>query len=360
MAWRRKRGGRSLSMTRTGTYSGLRYYITVLTDRTHRAYGKYTTFFRPPPSPSCLPAPYTQRLPCPHHARHLLVSASTTSWAFGHAFNENFEDPHKVGVLRQGPIFALLRTGYEALFHLANPDNDYVVKRTHKLHSQIREKNGLMVGVHVRHGDRHPFEYQYQKSYIPLERYVEAAKDLVNSTLSVENSTQDNTRETASRIVLASDDPKVYSSSEVSDALHAQEQILLASKSAMDAAQGPQASEPNFKEDNVGWDGGFFKDVFWNLGESQAPSTAKSMRIREEQLQQGRTVPSELAMRLRELVGRAYLLDLAVLGRADGIVCGVSSVGCRLLAVMMGWEDAIAQQKWHNVDGDFDWKGIVW
>jgi hypothetical protein len=80
--------------------------------------------------------------------------------------------------------------------------------------------------------------------------------------------------------------------------------------------------------------------------------------------------PSDAALRLRELIGRAYLLDIAVLGSAsDSIVCGVSSVTCRLLGVMMGWDAIIAGQRsaggstrhvWKNVDGDFEWKGIIW
>lgn len=73
----------------------------------------------------------------------------------------------------------------------------------------------------------------------------------------------------------------------------------------------------------------------------------------------GAKVP-EQAMRLRELVGRAYLLDLSVIGKADAVVCTVSSTSCRLLAIMLGWESAIKKTRWRNVDGDFDWKGIVW
>ena len=54
------------------------------------------------------------------------------------------------------------------------------------------------------------------------------------------------------------------------------------------------------------------------------------------------------------------MLDLAILGHSDRIVCTVSSLACRLLAVIMGWEKAIVNKGWHNVDGDYDWQGIVW
>ena len=55
------------------------------------------------------------------------------------------------------------------------------------------------------------------------------------------------------------------------------------------------------------------------------------------------------------------MMDLAVLGKAsDRLVCTVSSMGCKLLAVMMGWEAAIEQGKWVNIDGDFEWRGVDW
>ncbi|KAL9117953.1 MAG: hypothetical protein Q9187_005504 [Circinaria calcarea] len=331
-------------------------------DDRHWAYGNYSTFFRPPPSPACLQPPDHHRLPCPHHARHLVVSASTVPWTFGRLFNEKFEDTRKVGVFRQGPIFALLRTGYEALFHLENSDGQYAETRTRDLDSQIRDKGGLVVGVHVRHGDRHPWEYQYQNSYIPLENYMDAAKALISDAFTAQIGSANNTNDSVSGIVLASDDPDVYASSDFSSAFHAQERILLASKSTLDAAKEPrQKAQSKFVDDSFGWEGGFFKDVFWGLGDRTASTTGRSLRLRAEQLErEERRLPSELALQLRALVGRAYLLDLAVVGRADRIVCGVSSTGCRLLAVMMGWERAVVQGGWRNVDGGFAWRGLMW
>ena len=253
-------------------------------------------------------------------------------------------------MLRQVHFFALLRTGYDALFHLAKPDAEYLDERLAHLDTNIYEKGGLAIGVHVRHGDRHPLEYKYQKSYIPLKRYAEAATDLIEKEYAVVGDRWNMSRESASKIILASDDPTVYTSSDLSNALRAQEQILIASKSGSGAMQ---ASGKKLAEDDVTWDGGFFEDVFWSLGKVNTSETGGSAH-------DPRAAPSKLALSLRESVARAYFLDLAVVGRADRIVCGVSSVGCRLLAVIMGWEDAIVLEKWHNIDGDFDWKGIAW
>ena len=113
--------------------------------------------------------------------------------------------------------------------------------------------------------------------------------------------------------------------------------------------------------------------------------------------------PSPETMRLRRLIARAYILDLAVLGglgddavdvdvggndtttttttpttdidtvavssprahskalKADAIACAISAMGCRLLAVMLGFETAFGPDgRWLNVDKVGVWKGVVW
>lgn len=259
-------------------------------------------------------------------------------------------------VKRQKNIFALLRAGYEDLFELAAGDGDYVANRVEDLHTKT--KDGLMIGIHVRHGDKHPWEFQYQKSYVPLEKYVEEARRMMLDAFTLKNGSEDHTRMMVSKMVLASDDPEVYNSTELSQAIRAQEKILLASKAHVDAAQGSDG----FVDNNLGWEGGFFKDVFWGLGDPSTSTSARSLQTREEQLleRDGRAEPSAEALQLRALVGKAYLLDLAVVGRSDRIVCTVSSIACRLLAVMMGWEHAILKERWHSIDGSFDWTGIRW
>ena len=72
-----------------------------------------------------------------------------------------------------------------------------------------------------------------------------------------------------------------------------------------------------------------------------------------------RTHPTDESRQLREYIGRAYLLDLAVLGGSDGVVCAVSSVACRILAVMLGWDKAMEEGKWVNVDVG-QWKALDW
>lgn len=218
--------------------------------------------------------------------------------------------------------------------------------------------------MHVRHGDQHPWEYQYQWSYTPLGKYVDAARGMMKELSRRKgNGTTDQAEVGKGRIVLASDDPDVYTSDEFTGALHAQDQIVMASKKQLDAQQKTLKSPSvyrKFTEENLGWEGGFFRRVFWGLGHParsarrslQVPATVRAAAVR------GYAPPGELALQLRGLIARAYLLDLSVLGKADGVVCGVSSATCRALAVMMGWEAAMGKRRWRNVDGNFAWRGL--
>ncbi|PBP26480.1 hypothetical protein BUE80_DR002743 [Diplocarpon rosae] len=331
-------------------------------DDSRWVYGKYTDFFESPPVPPCRPPARHEMLPCPHHARHLVVSAATAAYTFGDAFNGEFEDTRKMGVHRQQPIYALARAGYQALFILKDHDENYVDTRAKVLldktiHPDKENENGMVIGVHVRHGDRHPYEFQYKDSYVPLERYGDKAREVMLSTFneSGPHGEANTMAKSHSIFVLASDDPDVYDSEEFSHAQRAQELIRLASKKSIHSAEPNEGPIRKFVEENVGWEGGFFAGMFWSLGKpTSVPATAA-------EAPETNLPPTEEAFRLRQLVGRAYLIDLAVLGRSsDRIICTVSSLGCKVLAVMMGWERAIEQGRWVNIDGDFKWKGVDW
>ncbi|CAG8983922.1 hypothetical protein HYALB_00006889 [Hymenoscyphus albidus] len=333
-------------------------------DDSRWAYGKYTKFFMQPPIPQCRPPPRHEMLPCPRHARHLLVSGATASYVFGGAFNDQFEDAKKMEVNRLQPIFQLARQGYESLFHLGNEDEPYLMNRVADIRAKTvvgtgENLNGIVIGVHVRHGDRRPFEFQYKDSYVPLDRYSDRAHDLIHATFnnSDYDVAQNTDAEAQSLILVASDDPDVYTSEEFSSAMPAQEVIRLAAKEHIKTGDQPagKTGMRNFIDSPVGWEGGFFAPMFWSLGKpNSVPATAA-------ETPDIKLPPTSEALRLRELVGRAYLLDLAVLGQStDAIVCTVSSMGCRLLAVMMGWEKSIERKGFVNIDGDFQWRGIPW
>jgi hypothetical protein len=405
-----------------------------MTDSYRRPYGNYTEFFAPPPHPNCLPPPVTQRLPCPHSARHLIVSAATFPFTFGTAFKAEFTDQRKPEGQREERLFQLMRTGYETLFRLADDgDTHYIFERTGAKFAEARDKGGINVGLHVRRGDLHPWELQYSKDYLPLTRYMDEVRDILiakyehddedeehEEVVEAEEESEDGKihinphvpestappklskrsrkqkREAAtpngsgllprhgapgfmaSQLFLASDDPDIYSAPEVSRALRAQDRIALASKSQLEAAHQNGGQKKNPWVDEIhGWEGGFYRDQFFGLGTEDKFRALhlgkwKASGVNEANDQKGAGVmledespdfvdpPSEAAMQVRQLVGRAYLLDLAVLGQSDAVVCGVSAAGCRILGVMMGWEKAVLKGEWRNVDkGAAGWKGLV-
>lgn len=344
------------------------------------AYGSYTGLFEAPPDPGCTPPEWWERVPCPRGAKHLVVGAGSNFLEFlgieqhGGSNNDYYDDEDgsnerddstgsydvddddddEDGVYwegaaaqwahrpqRQKDLFALARVGYEALFHLVDPDRGYVAQRIDEL---FRGKD--TVGVHVRRGDRRPLEFQYADSYIPLNKYAETAASLLNGST------------TQGLVVLASDDPLVYGAEELAGAVRAQELIRLAGKDDTEQEENKNKKKPSkfvmhkFVEETFGWEGGFFAAMFWNLG----ITGSSEGRVGE--------VPpaSEETIRLRSLVGRAYLMDLAVVAAAEkGVVCAVSAGGCRVLAVMMGEERAFGGEgMWRNVDGGFGWSAFVW
>lgn len=375
---------------------------TFFIDDTRWPYGKYKTYFLPPPTASCAPPPPSHIVPCPHTASHLIVSGATIKQTFGHAFTDEYEDATKMRVARQHKIFALARTGYEALFKIRADDAEYVEQRIQELYSDVHKQGGLSIGIHVRHGDKHPLEYQYSKDYIPLSHYVDAARDLyidlvetpASSTFSSllqkskskskskskkqlqERDTNLEPRHHPAPMILASDDPLVYLTPDLgASAFRAQDRIILATKAALEAASPAPAKRP-WIDEITGWEGGFYRDVFFSLGQpvgnagdmvkfgghgaggaggdaDDAAGDGGDGNAEEAGI-------PEQALKLRELVGRAYLMDLSVVGAAQSVVCGVASTTCRLLAVMLGWDGAIGEARWRNVDGGFEWRGVMW
>lgn len=331
-------------------------------DDSRWAYGKYTDIFLPPPSPGCRPPPRHEMTPCPRQARHLVVSSATVG---------DVLIPHQAAIpetaaatAAQKDAFHLARKGYDALFHLNAEDAAYVSSRisefaTRRTDSPGNSKSthpGLAIGLHIRRGDCHPLEYQYRASYIPTDVYIERAREILETAFnhSAPHRAEDTAAKKHSFLVLASDDPTVYDSEEIRRSsipvLRAQDRIKLASKAAIHQAKGEpdRAVMRKFVDETFGWEGGFFASMFHHLGTSGVGGKNGA----EE-------TPNADSMRLRSLIGRAYVMDLAVLGRAsDVVVCTVSAAGCRTLGVMMGWDRGIERGAWVNVDGHYGWGGV--
>ncbi|TQN72837.1 hypothetical protein CSHISOI_02624 [Colletotrichum shisoi] len=329
-------------------------------DDSRWAYGKYTDIFQAPPIPNCRPPPRHEMIPCPPRARHLVVTSETAKDLWAGSLSKPYADfrAQDEGGVRE--LFDLAHEGYRALFDLNKDDTQYVLNRvkeikTKALTGDANPNDGLVVGVHVRHGDCHPLEYQYRGTYIPMEIIANRAHEIidVNYNKSGRDGADDELAKKKSFLVLASDDPTVYESDDFRGSMRAQEQIRLASKQETHKATLDRHVMHRFEDESFGWEGGFFAAMFWNLGLSSM-SASNAATAKNKQL-----APSAETLRLRGYIGRAYMMDLAVLASAsDAIVCTVSAMGCRLLAVMMGWDSAMESGNWVNVDGPYGWTGL--
>lgn len=336
-------------------------------DDTRWAYGRYADVFQAPPLPDCRPPPRHHMVPCPFEARHLVVSGTTAKEIFPALVTRHHRASGHKGSLRN--IYDLARVGQASLFKLNDGDQAYVDERVSELRSSAKSENAALpdqpvIGLHIRHGDRRPLEYEYRRSYIPTGLYLANAGRLAEARY---NETLGRPSEDGSFMtVLATDDPTVYDEEGFTETFHAQERIHLALKEVKHKIpnHNPRLMH-HFEEESFGWEGGFFAPMFWNMGvgsrnnAANAPEGVEVDDVDEETRYMA--PPSEHTLQLRSLIGRAYMMDLAVLaGASDHVVCAVSAMGCRLLGVMMGWERGISGGGWKNVDGDYGWTGIEW
>ncbi|KAK4229109.1 hypothetical protein QBC38DRAFT_413087 [Podospora fimiseda] len=358
--------GRSLLMLWTAYGLAQKEGRAFFIDDTRWAYGKYADIFQPPPVPSdCSPPPTNEIIPCPRQARHLVVSAATADEFFDVLNTESPYGPSEShDDVSRKKQFDLARQGHDALFYLNEEDNRYVETRIRQLAAKRivpktkGQQMGIAVGVHVRRGDRHPLEIQYSRSYLPLNMYSDLARETVENRFNRSGpfGKDDKEAKRHSIMILASDDPMVYETDELRANLGgmmnvypAQSRIKLAHKQMIEKSRGEaKTTMHKYEDESFGWEGGFFAAMFWSLGMTTPNAAAKVDEKMESE-----------SLRLRSLVGRAYMMDLAVLADAsDVVVCTVSAAGCRLLGVMMGWDSAIVKGEWKNIDGGFKWMGV--
>jgi len=301
---------------------------------------------------------------CPHSAKHIVISAATAKWTFGSSFMAEYAPSRKHGLEKSHGIFELIRRGYEDLFHIVGEDAAWIAERANKLRRNGAATGQAVVGMQIRRGDLHPFEFEFSRDYLPLEQFTSAAHSLMRSLGPAPIAGAPATKESRQRsLLLASDDPSLVDNHELRLAAFpltispAQDRLLLATKAALDSTspsepiREPGSAYVKHVDENAGWDGGFYSSMFNNIGGS---STRSGSGLQGD-------VVSEQTMRVRELIGKGYLLDLAVLGQGDGVVCAVSSAACRILGVMMGWE-ALEKDNWVNVDDAraWSWDGRRW
>lgn len=255
--------------------------------------------------------------------------------------------------MQQRYIYDLVRTGYGALFHLNDEDANFLDKRVSEVRSAATTSGQPVIGMHIRRGDRHPFQREFSGDYLPLDRFTSAAQ----KQLQLHASASEGKSDIPPTFLLASDDPDIIINNDLLSTLpaplslsRAQDRIVLASKRTLEPAvpfRAPGSAYTKHVDENSGWEGGFYAALFNSLGRPRGGAAVNTDPDARAQIDQ------QVAA-LRALVGRAYLLDLAVLATSDAVVCASSSAGCRVLGVMMGW-DRVNKGDWVNVDDKRFW-----
>jgi hypothetical protein len=239
-------------------------------------------------------------LPCPRNSYHLLVSHATRTLTFGHAFIDEFELPQFAGSERQKQIFGLIETGYKALFHL-QPDLEAVARERIRTLTATAGAGEWLV-IHIRRGDYVPRTWAWHDGVIPLEAFVDSALEMRIADAG-----------SAARVVVVSDDEEVQGA--------------------------PQLAGSYGAAGGGGVKGGY------------RPGELMKMTVEERVI-----MGQEFLIQLR------VVAELAARGGVDkgGVLCASGSATCRLLAVMLGWEKAIENERWKDVDGDMGWSGVDW
>lgn len=149
-------------------------------------------------APACQPPPPAEMYGCPRSSRHWIITSSIFPYHFSDeefqlAYGEDSaKDEHTVDFLprlipnKRKPIFEMARGSFETLFTL-NAENRKLIEHTRKEIIDSKAWKGghygqlpPFVSVHIRKGDRHPFNPVHKLDYIPVSEYI----DTINATWS--------------------------------------------------------------------------------------------------------------------------------------------------------------------------------
>jgi len=206
-------------------------------------------------------------------------------------------------VQRQHKIFALARSGYEALFRLrlSAADEEAVEVRKKQLEKEA-DGDKEVLAMQIRRGDGKDKAFEWRETgHVPVSHYA----NLMSSAIAAAGGN--------TTVLLSSDDPEIYSLPEFADYTPAQ--LVPSPRSLLS--------------------GGWTRQAFENARAS------------------GSSVVVDLA--------REYFRDAKILGETTGkLFCGGNGNTCRVLAVVMGWQTAVEEEGWINVDDGRGWFGVDW
>jgi len=209
-------------------------------------------------------------------------------------------------VQRQHKIFALARSGYEALFRLRLSAADEEAVELRK--KQLEEETGgneKILAMQVRRGDGKDKAFEWRETgHVPVSHYA----DLISSAAAAAGGN--------ATVLLSSDDPEIYSLPEFANYIPAQ---------SLPPSPSTRSLLP----------GGWTRQAFENARASEGDVVVN--------------------------LAREYFRDVKILGETtEKLFCGGNGNTCRVMAVVMGWQKAVEEEGWVNVDDGRGWFGVDW
>jgi len=283
---------------------------TFFIDDTYWNRGSWLDYFedvrltQPGPEPHCLPPPANELVACPRLARHWIVTSHTAKFHMVHEFNEAYQDPYKQSVDRQRPIFEM---GRLSLTNTIRPRST-MMSLIDEARSALHDKE--YIGVHMRHGDQTAMSWRYHQGYVPTSEYVSA----VNKTIAALGNIK--------TIHVASDALRALT--EFSEA--APEEWIIHT-SLQTSGLSVEYSADRETE-------GYFQHQWDDIPTEERAALTRGMVI-------------DLAV-----VTGAWAKDDGALPAA--VVCTLSSHVCKIAAMVLGWQRAMEQKGWVEIDNRGD------
>lgn len=301
---------------------------TFFVDDTYWQLGKWSDFFNDVPAPTnedgseCVAPPKEELVACPRVTRHFVLTPTTFIYHLGHDYMEEYENPYGHDTQRLIDFFQGDENGLKAVFQ-PNVNTLHVIDEAAKSIASSQADTFDYVSLHIRKGDLHPMSWTHHKDYIPIEDYLKQAELLWQAT----NSTD------TPRVYVATDDSNV-----VAKVKEARPKWEVLAAFANDATNREQ--------------------YFMTDAETQRPANEPATKFIPEPGYYQAGFDALDADRKRNLI-RGLLADMTLASKAGaGTVCTVGSNICVAIAPMMGWQKAIVDGKWVNIDGQFDWKPV--
>ncbi|EGG06462.1 uncharacterized protein MELLADRAFT_86650 [Melampsora larici-populina 98AG31] len=305
--------------------------------------GLWNDHFQELPAPDCQPPPPEEMMGCPRSSRHWIITSSIFPYHFSDSEfllaygddkvrNEKKTDglPSLIPKPRK-PIFEMAKDSFESIFSL-NHENLKLIEETKQeiIDSNVWKggENGKLapfVSVHIRKGDRHPFNQDHKLDYIPITNYLDA----INSTWTQLRSTNEKLP-LSPNVFVASDTPLIMDV--LNDMVPTWNLFHLSQsfpKQLSLIAHPHEYSQRHFhahvKSERIGYTRGQIIDMNflaggWSSKIHQTDETDKPLAT----------------------------------------ICTVSSNICQFAALQLGWKTSFEDRKWINLDLPLthSWTGI--